>query len=63
MMLVFLEMLLRKPLFPGVSPADQLAKIFETLGTPTEVDMPNYSGLPEWKVSKGCIQEEHSIGG
>eukprot|EP01137_Pigoraptor_chileana_P026615 Opistho-2@8188 len=38
-----------RPLFPGSSTSDQLARIFKVLGTPTEETWPGVSELPEWK--------------
>ena len=53
---IFGEMLLGKPLFPGISEIDQLFQIFSTLGTPTPKEwetfqsLPNYSCVfPNWK--------------
>eukprot|EP00943_MAST-04B_sp_MAST-4B-sp1_P000488 g488.t1 len=53
---IFGEMLLGKPLFPGISEIDQLFQIFSTLGTPSRgewegfQELPNYSfAFPNWK--------------
>ena len=53
---IFGEMLLGKPLFPGISEIDQLFQIFSTLGTPSRSEwegfqeLPNYSfAFPNWK--------------
>ena len=35
---ILAELIMRKPLFPGQYEVDQLGKIFEVLGTPTEAD-------------------------
>ncbi|KAJ0105062.1 hypothetical protein Patl1_18255 [Pistacia atlantica] len=43
---IMAEMLAKKPLFSGTSEADQIDKIFKTLGTPTEKDWPGLSELP-----------------
>lgn len=50
---IFAELLtLSGPLFPGQSLLDQLARIFQVLGTPTEEDWQGVSQLPDWnKVS------------
>lgn len=40
---------LGRPLFPGSSIRDQLVKIFQTLGTPTEERWPKLSEVPDWK--------------
>ena len=37
---ILAELLLRVPFLPGDSDLDQLSKIFETLGTPTEAEWP-----------------------
>lgn len=46
---IFAEMALGRPLFPGASVADQLAKIFKLVGTPTEETWPGVSELPEYR--------------
>lgn len=46
---IFAEMDNGRPLFPGTSDADQLHKIFQSLGTPTEENWPTVKDLPEWK--------------
>lgn len=44
---IFAELLLGgKPLFPGHSEIDQLARIFELCGTPDETNWPDASQLP-----------------
>lgn len=40
----------RLPLFPGERPIDQLARIFEIRGTPTEASWPEFSSLNENKT-------------
>lgn len=40
------EFLLKKPLFPGKGELDQLSKIFDVLGQPTEKRWPGFSELP-----------------
>ena len=42
---IFAELFLRKPLFPGQSEMDQLQKIFDTLGTPSEDDWPERAAV------------------
>ena len=37
---ILAELLLRAPFLPGESDLDQLSRIFQTLGTPTEEDWP-----------------------
>mmetsp|Transcript_6943 Transcript_6943/g.9723 ORF Transcript_6943/g.9723 Transcript_6943/m.9723 type:complete len:183 (+) Transcript_6943:1-549(+) len=45
---IFAELMLRRPLFPGNDDIDQLAKIFQILGTPTKESWPNVGALPEF---------------
>lgn len=45
---IFAELLLRAPLFPGTSDIDQLARIFNVLGTPTEKSWPTAQALPSF---------------
>ncbi len=45
------EMVNGRPLFPGSSEADQLMKIFKTLGTPNKKAWPGLAELPEYKVT------------
>lgn len=52
---IFAEMVMRKPLFPGDSEIDQLHKIFQALGTPTDemwdgvTELPDFSPrFPRW---------------
>jgi cyclin-dependent kinase 6 len=42
---ILAELITRKPLFPGQYEVDQLGKIFEVLGTPTEADWPEDSAV------------------
>lgn len=42
---ILAELLLGKPLFPGKDEADQLAKISNILGTPSEANMPGFAKL------------------
>jgi hypothetical protein len=43
---IFGELLLRRPLLPGATEADQLHKIYELLGPPTPVSWPDFPTLP-----------------
>jgi serine/threonine protein kinase len=45
---IFIEMVTKRPLFPGDSEIDQLFKIFQQLGTPTEEVWPGVSSLQDW---------------
>jgi hypothetical protein len=44
-----------KPLFTGVSEADQLKKIFKIRGTPNDKTYPDLKNLPDWNVKKTII--------
>lgn len=46
---IFVEMIVRKALFPGDSEIDQLFRIFRTLGTPDDRNWPGVSELPDYK--------------
>lgn len=45
---ILAELLLRVPFLPGESDLDQLTKIFQALGTPTEDNWPGMTGLPDF---------------
>lgn len=53
---ILAELLLRVPFLPGDSDLDQLTKIFQALGTPTEEVWPNMKELPDF------IQFKHTPG-
>lgn len=42
---IFAELFLRKPLFPGQYEMDQLSRIFEVIGTPSEEEWPEKAAL------------------
>lgn len=46
---IFAEMINQRPLFQGDSEIDELFKIFQVLGTPTEETWPGVSSLPDYK--------------
>jgi len=46
---IFAEMLSFQPLFPGDSEIDELYKIFQIMGTPSEEVWPGVTQLPYWK--------------
>mmetsp|Transcript_19146 Transcript_19146/g.32928 ORF Transcript_19146/g.32928 Transcript_19146/m.32928 type:complete len:298 (+) Transcript_19146:181-1074(+) len=46
---IFAEMVNHRPLFPGDSEIDQLFKIFQVRGTPTEALWPGVMALPDFK--------------
>ncbi|CAN0034787.1 unnamed protein product, partial [Discosporangium mesarthrocarpum] len=45
---IFAELMCRRPLFPGVSDMDQVARIFQIMGTPTEENWPDHCSLPDY---------------
>lgn len=45
---ILAEMLLRVPFVAGDTDLDQLAKIFQVLGTPTQETWPNHDKLPDY---------------
>lgn len=45
---IFAELMLRTPFVAGDTDMDQLTKIFHALGTPTEVDWPGMTSLPDF---------------
>jgi cyclin-dependent kinase 1 len=47
---IFVEMVTKRPLFPGDSEIDQLYKIFRQLGTPDESVWPGVTSLPDWNA-------------
>lgn len=48
---IFVEMVTKRPLFPGDSEIDQLFKIFRQLGTPNEQLWPGVTQLQDWNSS------------
>ena len=42
---IFAELFLRKPLFPGQYEMDQLTKIFDVIGTPSEREWPERAAV------------------
>lgn len=48
---IFVEMVTKRPLFPGDSEIDQLFKIFRQLGTPSEEVWPGVTQLQDWNAS------------
>lgn len=48
---IFVEMVTKRPLFPGDSEIDQLYKIFRQLGTPNEDVWPGVTQLQDWNSS------------
>lgn len=59
---IFVEMLTGKPLFPGIKgPVDQLNKIWQIMGTPTDATWPGVSSFPEYKPSLFKICKPQSL--
>jgi len=48
---IFVEMVTKRPLFPGDSEIDQLFKIFRSLGTPDETMWPGVTQLQDWNAA------------
>jgi cyclin-dependent kinase 2 len=46
---IFVEMILKRPIFAGDSEIDQLYRIFRTMGTPQEDTWPGVTQLPDYK--------------
>ena len=51
---IFAELMLRKPYFPGSSDIDQLGRIYQGLGTPTEENWPGHKTLPDYVEFSPC---------
>ena len=49
---ILAELLLRIPFLAGETDLDQLAKIFQAMGTPTEESWPNHTKLPDYVLFK-----------
>ena len=48
---IFTELITKRPLFMGDCEIDQIFKIFQHHGTPTEISWPGVSKLKNYKVS------------
>jgi len=48
---IFVEMVNRRALFPGDSEIDQIFKVFQVMGTPSDVNWPNGTKLPDYKAT------------
>jgi serine/threonine protein kinase len=48
---IFVEMVNKRPLFPGDSEIDELYRIFRGLGTPTDDVWPGVSSLPDYAMT------------
>jgi len=48
---IFVELVTKRPLFPGDSEIDQLYKIFRQLGTPSEEVWPGVTELQDWNAA------------
>ncbi|XP_022834271.1 serine/threonine-protein kinase PITSLRE-like [Spodoptera litura] len=63
---IFAELITMRPLFPGTSELDQINRIFEGLGTPTDATWPGFSELPVdsttfKKYTTGRLREKINI--
>jgi len=61
---IFAEMAMRRALFAGDSEIDQIFKIFQVMGTPSESNWPNALKLPDYKATfpkwKGVPLSQHT---
>jgi cyclin-dependent kinase 7 len=57
---IFAELMLRMPYLPGDSDIDQLAKIFQARGTPTDDDWPERKYLSAYIPFSPCPVADHS---
>ncbi|CAH0696191.1 unnamed protein product [Spodoptera exigua] len=57
---IFAELITLQPLFPGKSELDQLNKIFQELGTPSDIIWPGFSALP---LVKNIVFHNYPTGG
>ncbi|XP_062302082.1 cyclin-dependent kinase 6-like, partial [Osmerus eperlanus] len=58
---IFAEMFRRRPLFRGNSDVDQLGKIFDLVGVPSEEDWPQEVALPQSAFSPRSSQPIESL--
>lgn len=58
---IFGEMLENRPLVPGKGEIDQLSKIFNLCGTPTEKTWPGFSKLPNAKTLNFVKQPHNNL--
>ncbi|XP_041812619.1 cyclin-dependent kinase 6 [Chelmon rostratus] len=62
---IFAELLLLRPLFQGHTEVQQLQKIFEVIGLPSEEDWPKDSPIPysvSWGPKGSCNKLLHNVG-
>jgi cyclin-dependent kinase 7 len=57
---IFAELMLRMPYLPGDSDIDQLAKIFQARGTPTDESWPERNRLPAYIPFSPCPVPDHT---
>jgi hypothetical protein len=55
------EMFARKPILPGSSDLDQLEKIWQLCGTPTQLTWPNFDTLPGCEGVKRFLMHPRRI--
>ena len=58
---IFAELFLRKPLFPGQFEMDQLQKVFDVVGTPTEEDWPERAAVSRTNFKSSPKREWRDI--
>jgi cyclin-dependent kinase 7 len=58
---IFAELMLRMPYIPGDSDIDQLARIFQARGTPTDETWPERKHLPSYISFTPCPEPDHRM--
>ena len=58
---IFAELFLRKPLFPGQYEMDQLQKVFDLIGTPSEEDWPERAAVSRSNFKNSATREWRDI--
>ena len=58
---IFAELFMRKPLFPGQYEMDQLQKIFDMVGTPSEEDWPERAAVSRSNFKSSPTREWRDI--
>jgi cyclin-dependent kinase 7 len=58
---IFAELMLRMPYIPGDSDIDQLARIFQARGTPTDKTWPERKHLPSYIPFTPCPEPDHMM--
>lgn len=58
---IFAELLVGRPLFPGIDEADELDRICKIMGSPTERTMPGVSKLPKYGFHPQLLIHSYSV--